>query len=156
MIATVERTQTTSCQFSRTDLTPGTILALSNAEHIRCEVKSVDGEKVTLTVMDNHVMDGKTEMGIPINELAERGWRVMIEPSQKRCRERLRIDPSEIRPGAILASPVERIRCRVDSVEHGRAKLSVLDNSSINGDKEVTVAVDSDLLTAWHLMKRAE
>ena len=129
------------------------ILALSNAEHIRCQVKSIENENVTLALMDNQIIDGKPELTFPINELADRGWRIMVE--QKRCRETLRIDPSDIRPGAILVSPVERIRCRVDSVEHGRAKLTVLDNSTINGDKEVTVAIDSDLLTAWTLFKKA-
>lgn len=133
------------------------ILALSNAEHIRCQVKSVDGDIVTLTTMDNQVIDGKTELTVPINELSDRGWRMIIDPNQpqKRCREPLRIDPSDIRPGAILTSPVEGIRCRVDSVEHGVAKLSVLDNKSLNGDKEVTVAINSDLLTAWNLLKKA-
>ena len=140
-------------QTTHADLKPGMILALSNAEHIRCQVENIDGENVTLVVMDNQVIDGKTELTIPIDQLAERGWRVLIDP--KPCRQPLRIDPSDIRPGAIIASPEEGIRCRIDSVEHGRAKLSVLDNNSINGDKEVTVAIDSDLLTAWTLFKKA-
>lgn len=143
-------------QTSYADLKPGMILALSNAEHIRSQVKSVDGENVTLAVMDNQIIAGKTELTVPINELADRGWQIVIDPNQqKRCREPLRIDPSDIRPGAILTSPVEGIRCRVDSVEHGVAKLSVLDNKTLNGDKEVTVAIDADLLTAWNLLKKA-
>jgi hypothetical protein len=147
---TLDRPHTkTAYQISRADLMPGAILSLSNADHIRCEVKYVDDHDVTLTVMDNQLIDGKPEMTLPINQLTERGWR-LASPAKS-----VWIDPSDIRPGAILGSPVENIRCRVDSVEHGRAKLSVLDNNTLNGDKEVTVAVDRDLLTGWHLLKKA-
>lgn len=153
MTTTIERTQTTNYQFSRADLIPGTILVMSNADHIRCEVQRVDDNGVHLTMLDNQLIDGKAQITIPFGQLAERGWRLMSKTSD--TKHVLTIDPSDIRPGAILTSPVEGIRCRVDSVEHGTAKLSVLDNATINGDKELTVAISSDLLTGWHLMKKA-
>jgi hypothetical protein len=152
MTTTIER-QSTTYQFSRADLVPGTILVLSNADHIRCQVKHVDDNYVHLTMLDNQLIDGKAQITVPFNELAERGWRLMSRTSE--MKQILNIDPSDIRPGAILTSPVEGIRCRVDSVEHGTVKLSVLDNAAINGDKELTVAIGTDLLTGWHLMKRA-
>ena len=150
MTQILERQTQTAYQLKRPDLKMGTILMLSNAEHIRCRVLGFDSDEVVLSLMDNQVIDGKTDMVLRIDELAERGWRLVPESKPV-----MHIDPSEIRPGAILSSPVENIRCRVDSVEHGRAKLSVLDNNTLNGDKEVTVAIDRDLLTGWHLLKKA-
>lgn len=143
----------TPYQFNRADLMPGTILAMSNAEHIRCQVQNVDDNSVHLSMLDNQLINEKADIIVPFKELAERGWRLLSRTSD--TKQVLTIDPSDIRPGAILTSPVEGIRCRVDSVEHGTVKLSVLDNNTINGDKELTVAIGSDLLTGWHLMKRA-
>jgi hypothetical protein len=154
MTTILDRTQSsTPYQFSRADLTPGTILMMSNADHIRCQVQRVDGNSVRLALLDNQLIDGKAQITVPFNMLAERGWRLISRTSE--TKQVLNIDPSDIRPGAILTSPVEGIRCRVDSVEHGTAKLSVLDNNTINGDKELTVVIGSDLLTGWHLMKKA-
>lgn len=151
-MSTLVRPQT-PYQFNRADLTPGTILAMSNADHIRCQVQNVDDDSVHLSMLDNQLINEKADIIVPFKELAERGWRLLSRTSD--TKQVLTIDPSDIRPGAILTSPVEGIRCRVDSVEHGTVKLSVLDNNTINGDKELTVAIGSDLLTGWHLMKRA-
>ncbi len=151
MTQTLQRQETGAAyQITRSDLNIGTVLMLCDAEHIRCRVLGFDDQAVVLSLMDNHLIEGKTGMVLPISELAEHGWRLETEPKKS-----MQIDPSEIRPGAILGSPVHGIRCRVDSVEHGRAKLSVLDNNAINGDKQVTVAINHDLLTGWHLLKKA-
>src|SRR5947209_6096458 len=126
MTTIMDRTQSSTTQFNRVDLILGTILMMNNADHIRCQVQRFDGDNVVLAVLDNQLIDGKAEMSFPFDELAERGWRLMSRTNL--TKQVLNIDPSDIRPGAILTSPVEGIRCRVDSVEHGTAKLSVLDN----------------------------
>ena len=153
---TLERPQTgTAKAITNTDLRMGTMLMLSNAEHIRARVVGHDEYAVALGLLENQLIDGKAELVIPIHELTDRGWRLMPDHVTPEPKAAMQIDPSEIRPGAILSSPMNGILCRVDSVEHGQAKLSVLDNNTINGDKEILVVINRDLLTTWQLFKPA-